>query len=184
MNIFENALKIDVNLPEPTHSQNSIILSGCFLTTDETKPYSELEEISYCLLNANNYGLGRLDMEFRFDGAQKYNYKEFKINCVAIRDSEHIIYKQPPMKAPKGYTKITKDGKCAVGIMYYFQRKEHIDKLLNGNDFIIEFALSLGCSRNTYQVLCRFVKENNEWSLKEGNTYRLHKIKHIDNFIH
>ena len=184
MTIFENIIKIEASAPELSFSPLNIVLSGFTLTTRDEKPYLELEEMSYCCLNKNDYGLNRVDFEFRFDGADKYKHKKCAINCVAIRDEKGIIYKQPPQKAPIGYTKVTKDSKCTVGISYHFENKEKIQRILDGKGFVIEFALALKGMRNVYQVSCVLVKQKNKWILEEGNTYKVYKFKHIDNYIH
>lgn len=181
---FESIFKIEAVFPEPKIESDAIILYKCRVFDGEQNAYSEVDEGSYCLLNLND-GFGEMKIEFSFSNADKYFYKNYYVNCVAIRTNFGVIYKTPAKFNPrKCYSKITKDGKFAIGLSYYFHNKNEIEELLNSEQFIIEFSLAINNPKNTYQIVCNFVKSEKGWKLKDGNTYRIYKNKHINSYIH
>lgn len=180
---FESILKVDAVLQKPSKDCDAIVLTRCTIFKSEDEPYSEVNEGSFCTLNSNN-GFGDMNIEMEFANAEKYFYKDYYINCVAIRINGEIIYKPIGMKAQKQYSKITKNGNFAIGLRYFFTSEEEINKILNNDQFIVEFAMAIDDPKNTYQVMCSFVKTKKGWKIKHGNTYQMDKGKHINNFIH
>lgn len=180
------------NLSLPDNSikdSDALVLSGCRVTLAGSSPYSELDELNYYPLNSNDYEAGRTDIEFSFDNILKNQYSKFYIQCVAIR-----IDNQTLCKIDKNYlseslherhfTKVTKNGKLALGLSYYFRSDKEKEQLLNCKLFCVEGFFALNKKTNVYGFMCRIKKKDDSWELIEGNTYKIYKNTSIKNLYH
>jgi len=180
----------NLSLPDNSSKESdALILSGCRVVLGGASPYSELDELNYYPLNCNDYECGRTDIEFSFDNSFKASYSKFFIQCVSIRTDDKLLCKINKNPLPKfllnnNYTKITKSGKIAFGLSYYFKSKEEKEQLLNCKLFCVEGFVALNKKTNVYGFMCLIKKKNNGWELVEGNTYKIYKDTNINNLYH
>jgi len=149
-----------VNLPEKEISKNkTLILCGCETRiTPCIDVYSELDELNYYTLNNNDYGLSRLDIQLDFQNNFEDPYFNFYVQCVSLRTNKGLLRKinyNPFHKALRQnyYSKITKEGYMAIGISFYFEDSEQIQKLLNCDMFCMEGFIALKKKSNMYGVM-------------------------------
>ena len=57
-----------------------LILCSCKAKMFE-KPYSEFDELTFALLNSNDYGHGMVEFEFSFIEKLKNPYMDFYVSC-------------------------------------------------------------------------------------------------------
>ena len=174
-------LQID-GLIKPNEETKAIMLSRCSIYQSKDFPHSEMEDCGCCLINSNN-GCGDINIEIEFSNADKYIYKNYFINTIAIRTDDAIFIKPFLPSSISGHAKVTKNGCLAINIKYFLEPKDDINKLLSSKRFIIEFSVSFDKKRNTYQVACVFVKTKKGWKLERGDTYRFN-TGHIDSLQH
>lgn len=179
--------KVGLPSKENNIQSTALILSGCrTIVTDETS-YSEQDEQNYCLLNDVN-DFGKLDIELSFENTMKNPYLKFYIRCVTIRTNNEKICaidkSMPEQFKFDNYTKVTKDGKMAVGITYFFRSAEEREKLLNCNSFCVEGFISLKNKTTVYGFVCRVVHQADGWELVDGNTFRTSLHTNIESYIH
>ncbi|MBE5968451.1 MAG: hypothetical protein E7255_16105 [Lachnospiraceae bacterium] len=135
---------IQCKLTINSNSENeSLILSGCRVVLPEKIEYSELDELSYYTLNCNDYDYGRMDIELNFENGFKDPYFKYYVQCVTIRADKKAICKINRNRSREvlklnNFTKITKEGKLALGISYYFKSLAERSLLLQCNSFCIE----------------------------------------------
>lgn len=180
----------NVNLPTIEVNENkSLILTGCRVVLPEDIVYSELDELNYYCLNCNDYGYGRTDIELSFENIFRDPYFDYWIQCVSIRADNKIICKinnnryYEKLKYSH-YTKITKEGKLALGMGYYFRDDLERSLLMNCSSFCIEGFIALSRKTNVYGFMCRVENINNCWEISEGNTYRTYKNTNIKWLVH
>lgn len=178
-----------VGLPSKENNRQStaLILSGCRTIVADKTAYSEQDEQNYCLLNdINDFGI--LDIELSFENTMKNPYSKFYIQCVTIRtDNEKICAidkSNSTMSKSDNYTKITKEGKMAVGITYFFRSAEEREKLLNCHSFCVEGFISLKNKTTVYGFVCRVVHKAEGWELVDGNTFKTALHTNIESYIH
>lgn len=187
--LFDTTL-FNVNLPTITTSESkSLILSGCRVVLPEMIVYSELDELNYYTLNNNDYGYGRTDIELNFENGFKNPYFKYYVQCVTIRADKKIICKINNNRLIQCfkydyYTKITKEGKLALGISYYFKSEDERSLLMNCNSFCIEGFVALKRKTNVYGFMCRVDRVQDKWVISEGNTYRIYGRTNIKNLVH
>jgi len=175
----------NVSLPSaPTNAGKALILSGCRVVLDKNIPYSEFDELNYYSFNCNDYGYGRTDVELSFENIFKNPYSRFFVRCLAIRTNNAILCKIDQNIVPKismieNYTKITKDGKVAIGIGYYFRSQHERDLLVNCSSFCVEGFFALGKKTKVYGFMCRIDQTDGGWCMSEGNTYQTYKHTNI-----
>lgn len=177
----------EVNLPlkENKKPSTALILSGCRATISDKIAYSEQNELNfYALNNADNFG--KLDIELSFENTIKNPYMRFFVRCVTIRtDNERIcaIDKNGYVQV-KNYTKVTKEGKMAIGITYFFRSEEERQKLSSCNSCCIEGFVSFKNKTTIYGFVCRAVCLKESWELVDGNTFRTALHTNIESYIH
>lgn len=176
-------------MPTSSPVNKSLVLCGCRVKLFEDQAYSELDELNYYALNSNDFGFGRVDVEISCENNLANPYTKFYISCVAIRADNKILCKinrngTPNILALPNYTKITKDGKMAFGISYYFQSDNERDLLLKCNSFCFEGFIALKKKTDVFGFMCRVEQANNGWIMDEGNTYRIYKKANIDYLCH
>jgi hypothetical protein len=182
-----------VKLPSSRPPANqSLTLSGCkadFTSENFDNIYSEFDELNYYILNSNDYGHGRLNIELCFDNTLTDPYFIFYANCFSIRTDNGVrqkIFKSPQnriLELPR-YSKIDKAGQLVIGLTYYFQNQEEREKILLCNFFCIEGFIAIRKKNNVYGVMCKLKKIKDDWQMGEGNTYRLNKNDHIYRLYH
>ncbi len=180
----------EINLPpkENNYKSSTLILSGCKAVIYDKIAYSEQNEQNfYPLNNANDFG--KLDIELSFENTIKNPYSKFYVRCVTIRtDNEKICAinknKSEHFLKFNNYTKITKEGKIAVGITYFFKSDEEYQKLLNCNSFCVEGFVSFKNKTTVYGFVCRAINKTNSWELVDGNTFRTNLHTNIESYLH
>ena len=182
-----NLFNVSVS-PVEKKSNKTLILSGCRVVLAEESIYSEIEEFNFYLLNSNDYGFGLMSLEMFFEG-DICDYSSFYIKCVTLRINGKPIFKidKGPVASRslnKYYTKITKDGTMALGVDYFFRTEEERQAILNCNSLCFEGFMALKNKLNVYSFVCKAQKSGSEWSLLEGNTYKITKFHTIDSFVH
>lgn len=187
--LFDTTL-FNVSFPDVTISESkSLILSGCRVSLSENTSYSEFEELNCYSLNCNDYGFGRTDIELSFENMFHDPYFKFYIQCVAIRADNEVLCKINRNPMPKAdlldnHTKVTKHGKMAVCLGYYFKTEKERLLLVNSKSFCIEGFVALKKKTNVYAFACQIEKTDDGWKLEEGNTYRIYKHVNIRGLYH
>lgn len=180
----------NVSFPnENTNKSKALILSGCRVDLIQKVPYSEFDELNFYFLNNNDFGFGITNIELSFENNFIDPYFIFYIQCVTIRSDNGVLCKINKNAIPKrlklgNYTKITKEGKIALGLKYYFRTQEEVEALINCNAFCIEGFLALKQKTNVYGFMVQIVKYDDEWVMEAGNTYRIHKHSSIEHLYH
>lgn len=180
----------NVSIPDVFASEGkSLVLSGCRVILSEEIPYSEFEELNCYSLNCNDYGYGRADIELSFENKFHNPYFKFYIQCVAIRTDSEVLCKVNRNPTPKpllldNHTKVTKDGKMALRLGYYFKTEKERALLTSCKSFCIEGFVALKKKTNVYGFMCQVEKTDGGWQMKEGNTYRIYKYANIRSLYH
>lgn len=187
--MFDTTL-FNVSIPNISANEGSaLVLSGCRVNLSEDIPYSEFDELSYYSLNCNDFGCGGADIELSFDNNFKNPYFKFYIQCVAIRTDSGVLCKINRSSIHKdsaldNFSKITKDGKMALGLGYYFKTQKEYEMLTHCKSFCIEGFIAIKKKTNVYGFVCRLKKTDDGWQMIEGNTYRIYKRVNIRNLYH
>lgn len=187
--MFDTTL-FNVSLPSITTNENkSLIISGCRVVLPETIEYSELDDLNYYRLNSNDFNSGRADIELSFENGFKDPYFIYYVQCVTIRADKKIICKINRNRSQEilklnNYTKVTKEGKLALGISYYFKTEAERSLLLHCNSFCIEGFVALKSKTNVYGFMCRVDRVQGDWVISEGNTYRIYRHTNIRYLAH
>lgn len=79
------------------------------------------------------------------------------------------------------FTKVTKEGKIALGLEYYFTTQREYNLLLNCESFCVEGFVAFKKKTNVY--VCT-EKTDCGWKMTEGNTYQINKRVNIENLYH
>ena len=185
MKFCEN-FNIDFSLPvDGFQTPKSLVLKGCTISLDSEKVHSNLDIENFCLINEFSYN-DRLDIEMRFNNIEKFVYQPFYIKCFTLwTDNNKFVKINEKGIVGREKVKITKDGNMAIGISYHFNSEKEKEDLLNSDSFVVEFFVSFRNRTNIYGVMCRFVKIENVWEIKDANTYKLHeKWKNINSLWH
>ena len=81
------------------------------------------------------------------------------------------------------YSKVDQDGNLVVGIRYYFNCKEEIEKILQCNNILVEGFIALEKPKNVFGVMCQMKKIVSSWEITEAYTYRHRYAKNIKYLI-
>lgn len=178
-----------VSIPSSPIQNKSLILSGCRMTFPEGQEYSEFDELAYYALNNNDYEYGRVDIEISCENNLRDPYSRFYISCIAIRADSKVLCKINQNSTPQilllpNYTKVTSNGKMAFGISYYFRSELERTLLLNCKSFCIEGFVAFKKKDNGYGFMCRVERPNEQWVMREGNTYRIYRSVNIEHLQH
>lgn len=164
-------------------NSNRLVINSCKAIVHD-KIYSELEELNFANINSNNYDYGYIEYEFGFNEKFENPYKTFYISLFAIRGNllgyPIKINPQRPSTTPKrrlnkNYSKVNKDGNMSLGVRYFFRSLKERETLIDGDEVLIEGCIALDTRKNNYDIMCRIIKDGDEWILDEANTYRTHK---------
>lgn len=173
-------------------NSNRLVINSCKAIVHD-KIYSELEELNFANINSNNYDYGYIEYEFGFNEKFENPYKTFYISLFAIRGNllgyPIKINPQHPSTTPKrrlnkNYSKVNKDGNMSLGVRYFFRSLKEREALIDGDEVLIEGCIALDTRKNNYDIMCRIIKDGDEWILDEANTYRTHKNIDIYNLWH
>jgi len=185
--LFDTTL-FNVSIPDvSTNKGKALVLSGCrVVLSEEGVPYSEFDELNYYSLNCNDFGCGRTDIELSFENIFQNPYFKFYVKCVAIRTESEVLCKinRNPALEYDSYTKVTKEGKFAWGLRYYFRTKKEHQLIINCKSFCVEGFVAIKKETNVYGFMCQIRKTDNGWQMSEGNTYRIYKHANIKNLYH
>lgn len=185
-------LSVSVTLPprQPQHTDN-LILSGLKIDLIDDRLYSEMQELNTFAVNSNDYGYGKMNIELCFEPITE-SYCEFWANCISIRtdtlpstikiNANHLCSSNSINNS--SYTKISSEGKLALGIMYYFGSNEEREKIENSNSFLIEGFIALGKRNNVYGFMCAAEQNQDIWHFAEGMTNRPYNKVSIESLIH
>jgi hypothetical protein len=184
--MLENSITIfSIQLPNKEVKNKALVISGCnAILTDEKTVYTELDELNFSNLNINDYGLWTLNIEFSFVNNFDDPYFEFYAGCFAIRTDTGLCIKKNGYPHLKCFSKINKDNKVSVGILYYFKSEEEKNKIENCNMFCIEGNIAIGKKSNVYGIMCRLSRTDEVWQVIDANTYRTHKGTSIGSLVH
>lgn len=164
-------------------NSNRLVINSCKAIV-HYKIYSELEELNFANINSNNYDYGYIEYEFGFNEKFENPYKTFYISLFAIRGNllGYPIKINPPrpsttpkIRLNKNYSKVNKDGNMSLGVRYFFRSLKEREALIDGDEVLIEGCIALDTRKNNYDIMCRIIKDGDEWILDEANTYRTHK---------
>ncbi|MEA5056121.1 hypothetical protein SDC9_150204 [bioreactor metagenome] len=175
-----------VSIPVNNTPSESLILSGCRVGVPEDQTYSELDELNYYALNNNDFEWGSVNIEICCENNFLNPYSDFYISCVSIRADSKILCKISRNTSIKqrNYAKVTKEGKIAFGISYYFTSMAERNLLLHCHTFCIEGFVAFKKKTNVYGFMCRVGQSDGEWIMEEGNTYRIYYNQNIDHLCH
>ncbi len=184
--MIDNTFKLfEIHLPETSAKNKALVLNGssAFLYASKNV-YSELDELNFSDINKNDYGFGFMDIEFFFDNNFFNPYFNFYAGCFSIRTNNGAKIKLNGYAGMKYYSKINKNNKVVVGIRYYFKNKEDIKHFESCKLFCIEGFIAIKKKRNVYGIMCRLIKDEEQWSVVDCNTYRTYKYKKITSLRH
>ncbi len=186
--MFENSITLfNIQLPQFKVENRSLSFAACnsYLYT-ERKTSSEFDELNFICLNCNN-GFGFIEIEFCFENNLENPYVPIYGRCFSIRtDNKITIKKNGPLinGIDRNYSKINKENQFVVGICYFFQNDVEREKILSCRQFCIEGFIALGKKTNTYGVMCRLNKVNNEWNIVDASSFRTYKNTNINSLCH
>lgn len=165
--------------------QNYLVLRECKakLFNGDT-PYSELDEITFSLLNYNDYGFGRMDIEFCFDMAETYVCQPFYADCFAIRTNNGIRCKLNGHPKMKCASKINSNNQIVIGVTYYFRDQEERKKILSASKVAIEGNIAFRKKTCVYGIVCFLVQDERKWRMEEASTLLRIGRKNIAAYIH
>ena len=169
-----------------------LILYSCKAKMFDTT-YSEFDELTFTLLNSNDYGHGVVEFEFSFIEKFKNPYMDFYVSCFSLRlDSLNYAIKKNGLKyrrktaflLPKNYTKVNKNGNLSMGISYFFETAEEREAFLNCKEICIEGFVAFGKRTNTYNIMCRLAQQDGEWNIIDAYTYRRDGKQDVYSYSH
>lgn len=165
--------------------QNCLVLRECkAVLFNANQPYSELAELTFSMLNYNDYGYGWMNLEFCFDMVEMYAYAPFYAGCFAIRTNNGITIKFNGHPKSRCLSKINSDNQIVVGITYYFCNEEERMRILSASKIAIEGNIAFKKKKPVYGIVCFLAKKEDGWHMEESNTLlRLDGIK-ITNLTH
>jgi hypothetical protein len=187
-----NTTLFNVNISvEPSNkpNDNALVLSGCRVTLLEETAYSEFDELNYYSLNSNDYGVDGINIELSFENIFNNPYFKFWARCITIRTDKQVLCKinynsMVNTAMDHNFSKVTKEGKIAIGLGYYFRSQEEQNQILNCKSFCVEGFIALKEKKNVYGFMCRIDKVNDCWQMSEGNTYKIYKHVNISKLYH
>lgn len=181
---------INVTLPPiSVESKKALVLTGCNVKLLDEEVYSEFEELNYYSFNCNDYGCGQIWIHLLFENNFNNPYFTFFLQSISIRTNNGIKIKVNKNAMPDrfmlpNYSKVTKEGKVAVGLGWYPTSEEEVELLKKSKLLSVEGFVAIDKPKNIYSFVCKLVKDNDEWHLVEGNTYRIYKNRHIRSLSH
>lgn len=165
--------------------QNCLVLRECKAKLfNEGTPYSELDEITFSLLNYNDYGFGWMNIEFCFDMAEIYVYQPFYAACFAIRTNNGVTCKLNGHPKMKCASKINSNNQIVIGVTYYFCNQVEKEKILSASKVAIEGNIAFKKKTRVYGIVCFLVQEEGKWRMEEANTLLRLGRKNIVGYIH
>lgn len=163
----------------------TLVLTGCnAILFHDNLPYSELDELTISTLNNNDFGLGKMVIEFCFENNFSQPYLNCYAGCFSIRTDNGVKIKINGQPREKFHTKINNNNKVTVGICYYFCTQQEKLLILNSKEFVAEGYIAFKKQNNVYGIMCRLSKENEAWGFNDGNTYKVYKKKSVTQLIH
>lgn len=164
-----------------------LVLSDCKILTETKCPYSEIDELNFCLFNSNN-DCGCLLIELVFEPIDK-PYSKFYMGCLSLRtDNELVIKLNQPSSikelVTKNYTKVNKLGQLVIGFEYFFRSEKEREIFYKSESICFEGYLSLRKKNKSYGFVCKAIQKDSCWQLTEGNTYRIYKRTNIRHLCH
>lgn len=184
--MLDNSITLfSLQKPNIEVKNKALVMSGCnAILFDDKMAYSELDELSFSNINNNDYGYWSMNIEFCFENNFDNPYFSFFAGCFAIRSDNGIRIKLDGNPYNECYSKVNKNNKVVAGILYYFKSEEEKDNIQNCSMLCVEGCIAINKKNNIYDVMCRFIKINNEWKLADANTLRIHKKGSIVNMRH
>ena len=165
--------------------QNCLVLRVCKAKLFDCKtPYSELNELTFSLLNRDDFGYGWIDIEFCFDMAEIYAYQPFYAACFAIRTDNGIRCKLNGNPKMKCASKINSNNQIVIGVTYYFRDQEEREKILSASKIAIEGNIAFRKKTRVYGIICFLVQDEGKWRMEEANTLLRLERKSIVSYIH
>lgn len=160
--------------------KNALLIRACKVCLfSKERVYSQLNELTFDILNYNN-GLGTLDVEFVFDNkVVPKRYPVFYTKCFVIRTDTGVLIKPMKRMNKPAYSKVDQDGNVVVGIRYYFNCEEEIEKIMQCNKILVEGFIALENPKNVFGVMCQMKKIVNSWEITEAYTYKHRYAKNI-----
>lgn len=184
--MLDNTITLfSVQLPEASVKNKALVLTGSsavFYSNNDV--YSELDDLNFSYLNNNDYGMGYMDIEFKFENNFDDPYFKFYTGCFSIRTDNGVTIKLNGFPNRENYSKINKDNKVVVGIHYYFSSEEEINNFKNCNMFCAEGFIAINKKENVYGVMCKLSKNKEKWCVIDSNTYKIYEHQNICNLFH
>ncbi len=180
-----NNFVIAAKLPDKKIDNNKVLLiKECKLyICDVDRIYSELEEQTFSIQNYND-GIGMLDIEFVFDNNITYNkYPQFYTKCFVIRTDNDLRIKPMKFSNEPSSSKINQNGDLIIGIRYFFEDKNDIEKLMSCDNILVEGFIALDTAKNVYGLTCQLQKDDDKWEIATAYTYKPKYAKNIKNLI-
>lgn len=167
--------------------QEHFILSDCKVSFDSKVPFSEIDELNFCLLN-NNQGYGHILIELSLEMI-KNPYTLFYLGCLSLRTDKGVVIKIDRPSSFKefvseNYSKVNKDGNLVLGIEYFFRSDDEKMKFMTCNSLCFDGYFALKRKKSAYGFVCRLDRNNANWCFAEGNTYRIYKYTNIQHLWH
>jgi hypothetical protein len=184
--MLDNSVQLfSVQLPEVSVKNKALVLTGssAFFSTDNNV-YSELDDLNFSYLNSNDYGLGYIDIEFKFENNFDNPYFKFYTGCFSIRTDNGVTIKMNGFPNNENYSKINKDNKVVVGIHYYFKSEKEINYFKNCNMFCAEGFIAIDKKDNVYGIMCKLSKNEEKWDVIDSNTYKIYEHQKIGGLVH
>lgn len=167
--------------------QEHLVLSDCKISTEIKHPYSEIDELNFCLFNSNN-DCGHLLIELVFEPIDR-PYSQFYMGCLSLRTDNGLVIKinQPSSikeLVSKNYTKVNKFGQPVIGFEYFFRNEKEREIFYISQSVCFEGYLSLRKKNKSFGFVCKAIQKDACWHFTEGNTYRIYKRTNIRRLYH
>lgn len=134
--------------------------------------YSELEEQTFNMLNANN-GFGALDIEFVFENnIVNKSYPQFYTKCFVVRTDTDARIKPMNFANSPSSSKINQNGELVIGIRYFFKDEMEIEKIVNCKSLLVEGFIAIGKPTNVFGIMCQLRKKEKHWKISSAYTYK------------
>lgn len=175
-----NLMPVSLNLGKVKNDM--LVLSGCSTSFIDKTNYSEFEELNSYTLNSNDYNCGRIDVELCFEST-RYQYEKFWAHCFSFRQDDSVI-KIDGINTSHSYTKITMDGKMALTISFYLRNKKEFESMARSGRYCFEGFIAIGNKKNVYGIMCVIERQDDNFLLMAGNTFKTHNNISIEQLVH
>lgn len=157
----------------------SLLLRTCKIyMCDDARLDSQFENMTFDMFNGNS-GYGLLDIEFVFENnIVKDCYPRFYTKCFSIRTDTDVYIKQMKYKSNPNESKVDQNGDLVIGIRYFFDDEQQMEKIKECNNLLVEGFIALGKPNNVYGIMCQLRKGKRKWKILSAYTY---KPKYADN---